>query len=835
MAEYTSHEAPVHEPHALPVMLPPKIVGRDVLLAQVYGDLKNNDAVLLYGEAGIGKTALAATLASAYTDLPAGVLWLSVSEDSFPHLLVRIARAYGLQDIANNDNPVASVAMIAATLTQHKPLIVLDGRPDEAAVTELINRCADSIPVLLTSDTAIHGPWTSIELGALTPEQSAALFKQNADTDGGALISALGGNPLALTIAASAIKANQQSPDNFLETLPKTAGGSSPALLALTATFRALPNALQGLILMLGATFNGQGSGELLSMISGAPVEGVNQALTMLVNRRLVERIVRYEAPYYRLHPTVKSFAETWLRGSQRLAGLQNKVRDSVIAYASRFSGNSDKLAAEIESFVATANWAAAQTDIDTPNQLAVSLMQAGDFVHERAYQFELTQIRRIAASPQQPFPAYTVPMTSATSPQTSSLDEEFDEDIEEEEFDEEPFDEVLYDEEEIDDDEVLFDDELEDEEEVPDIDEDGEEEEDLPIPPQPVNNVFELGETARLRAALMQARQQGDQRRQADTLKAIAALHVHEGMDNEAISSYAEALTLFEVVNDRGEMLNVSHVLAELEVRTDHLEAAVLHATRGATLADQLGEIERQVTLLTIQGDARQQMGESAAAAQAYEQAVDIARELGDSQNEAVLLFKLGYTQLDNNDPQQASELLEDALKMFKTQERRDYEGRVLGALGSAYGELGRWTEAINFHTSALYIAREVGDKTEEALQLTNLGFASVRASQLGQAVLRYRQALHLAFARGDRDDIVSTTVELANVLVQSPRHLLVTELLLDEAMKHDSNDRDLRRLKERVTTDKIDAEARGVAFIEVSGTAKEYAANAYALLNEA
>ncbi|MCA9902434.1 MAG: tetratricopeptide repeat protein [Anaerolineae bacterium] len=817
-------------------MLPSKLVGRDVLLAKIYGDLKNNDAVLVYGESGIGKTALAATLASAYSELPGGVIWLPVENESLDDLIVRVARAFELIDVANSDTPSAMIGALATAIQQRKPLIVFDGDPDEEAVADFIDQCADMIPVLLTAPRDMDGPWSSIELTRLQPEQASALFNHIADMDEDdandptALVAALGGNPLALSIAAAAMKLNNQTPDAFLNSMPQSAGGAAPeALLALTTAFRGLPNALQGLMLMLAATFKGQGSGDLLSMISGAPVEGVNQAMEMLVNRHLAERFTRYGSSYYRLHPLVKDFGKSWLRGSQRLAGLENKVRDSIIAYASRFSNNNDRLAAEAENFVAAAEWAADQNDQDTPNQLAVSLMQAGDFVNARGYVYELLQIRRAAASSSTPFPAYTSPPSPTVLPQEDIIDEEFDEDIEEE-FEEPPFDDELFEEDEVFDDEI--EDELLDEE---DFEED--EEDDIPIPPQELEPAppEALGEMARLRASLVQARQLNDQRRQAEVLKTIAAVHVRDGNENEAISNYAEALTLFEAVNDRGEMLSVLETLATLEAKTENLDAAALHAARGINLADQLGEVGKQIHLVTTLGDVQQQLGESDAAIDTYEEALGLVRTANDTRTEAVLLFKLGYAHLDNNNPEKASEIWETALKMFKAQERRDYEGRVLGALGAAYGELGRWTEATNFHTSSLYIAREVHDKQEEAMQLNSLGFASVQANQLGQAVLRYRQALHLAYLAGDREDIVSTTVELANVLVQSPRHLLVTELLVDEALKQDPNDRDLRKLKERVTTEKIDAEARNVNFITIDGTARQYAENAYVLLDEA
>src|SRR5664279_4574739 len=101
MADLISHEAPAHQANALPVMLPQgKLIGRDVILARVYSQLKENKPVLVYGASGIGKTALAATLASAYTELSGGVLWLNMNNTPFPELIARIGRAFNIKDIA---------------------------------------------------------------------------------------------------------------------------------------------------------------------------------------------------------------------------------------------------------------------------------------------------------------------------------------------------------------------------------------------------------------------------------------------------------------------------------------------------------------------------------------------------------------------------------------------------------------------------------------------------------------------------------------------------------------------------------------------------------------
>ncbi|MFQ3566056.1 MAG: tetratricopeptide repeat protein [Aggregatilineales bacterium] len=910
MADFTPHVAPAREPSALPVMVPKKLVGREVTLARVYSLLKEAKPVLLYGPSGIGKSALGATLASAYTERAGGVLWLDVRDPSLTDLIVRVGRAYQIDAITSSDNPLAHINSAASALAQQSPLLVFDGVLNAQTIEEFLDRCARNLPVLLLNDEELDGAWPGLRLGRLEPDQSIALFKMAAevntadvsDQEIGELAEALNYTPLALVIAAGAVRATRQSPAEFLSALPDVPSAQvTPQLLALTASFRGLNSALQGLMLVLGATFTGSASAEMISLIGGAPEDSVKQALTMLLNRYLVERHQRYGEPHYRLHPVAHAFAQSWLRGSNRLEGLQAKVREAIFTYvrkhATSLPADHDRLSAEMDLIVATAAWAADRGDRDTATQLANTLMQAGDFINVRGYLHELLILRKLGASSTSAFPAYNGEVAPSPFPSTSDETDmsepiaPLDEDDEDEALVELEEAAELDQDEELEDDVIPFDgaaftsrilpedddtlrtslfeelesDDLEaengddereelhadfsDEEAFDELeDEDSDEDELDLIGLEPLETsvstaaetaplsleppaTFEGGTIAELRRQLLAARSAHDRRRQAELYSAIAAEHENAGNDSEAIAAHTEALALYEAINDVPGMLSSSTALAELTMRTDNLQAAVHHATRGAKLAEERGSEISQMQLLTLLGDARQQLGESEAAIHAYSQALALARKANDERAEAVLLYKLGYAQLDDGSADIAIETWETALAMFRAQRRRDYEARVLGGLGTAYSDQGRWPEAINLHTSALHIAREVNDREEEIAQLTSLGYASVQANQLAQAVLRYRQALHVAYETNDKSSIVSITVDLVRLLVESPRHLAIAELLVDSALAVDSADRDLRRLKERIE-DEREALGSSVELKPVLGTARDYAANAYTML---
>jgi tetratricopeptide (TPR) repeat protein/energy-coupling factor transporter ATP-binding protein EcfA2 len=880
MADYTSHEAPAHEVAALPVMVPQKLIGRDAVLGQVYTRLRENKPVLLYGAAGIGKTALAATLAAAYTEQAGGVLWFNVDGDTIDQLIVHVGRAYHVAEIANGEHPMGMVGAVASTLTRHKPLIVFDGHLNEEVTQVFIERCADKLPVLLVSAHEFGADvWTTIKLEALEAAHASALIKHAAglpadpDPEIDRLAQTLRNIPMALVLAGATLRSAKQTPAQYLTALNAIPGSANadPSLVALTAAFRSLNSALQGLLIMMGAMFQGEASAELLSKVGNAPQATIEQAMRLLAHQHLVELTQRYGAPYYRLHALTHKFTLT-LAGEQRLADLQGKISEALLNYAQQYSTNPDeaaydRLAAMIDSFLAVAQWAVDNKNLDVPNRLANALMQADDFVSERGYVYELLRLRRLAATSTTAFPAsdlsprtQLVPLMTPPPPGIDIDDEEVefeddedfdDEDIEEDEEDY-PATQIggLDDEDEIDEDEEL--DEGEEDEEIKppafltELFSDDEDDDDLAydeeddeeiihtyIPEVPVaDDRIPEGDIPALRAALMSARQSGNQTRQIALLRALGKAQVDQKLDNEAIATYNEVVSLYDDDDDGAELLDTLDTLAALMVKTENAQPAILHANRGIQLAQRLGDDDTRMHLYITLGDARQLLGESELAETAYGQALEIARNTGDEQNEAIILYKLGYAQLDNSDPEGASANWEQALNLFREQGKRDYEGKVLGGLGTAYGEQARWSEAVRFHTSALYIAREVGDQSEESLQLSNLAYAAVQAQDLAQAVLRYRQALHLAYQNEDRETIVSTIVDLAGLLVKSPRHLAIAQLLIDDAARLEPHDRDVNNLKTRITGELAMHQAQGVEQKPVNGTARDYAANAYALL---
>lgn len=825
MAEFTPHEAPAHEANRLPVAPPARLIGRDITLSRIYTQIKDNKPVLVLGAPGIGKTALAATLASAFAERPGGVLYLLCAGDTLAELIVRVGRGLQVREAVTTENPLNAIAPIAEALKQTQPLVVLDGVLDASATSEFVRRCASDIPVLLVNDDELDGDWMPLRLGKLEPDQAVTLFKLAAgidsldlDQEAGALASALNYAPFALTVAAGAVHGSSITPRAFLESLPAAPdSGVNAQLLALTGAFRALNSAQQGLMMVMGAIFTGSATASMLSQIGGAPAEAIRSVMSQLITRHLVEETRRYDQPYYRMHPITHTFMYTWLKGANRLDALRAKVRDSVLQYARQHSAQGSRgqnaLAAEMELFLATASWAADSGDRDTAAQLADAMMKAGTFVRERGYVYELLLLRRLSTSSTSAFPAYGGAVEAGTD------DDEDDEALDDlvEAADDLPDDDEL--------DEAgdaipagLLDDSGDDADEDEPEDEavlaSAAQSEEAPLP----------FDTAARPAAI-------DRRPEIEALLAEAKTSEQAGEADEALKAYAEALILQEGMHDNAGLLTTLESMARVAARGGSYQAAVTYANRGIRLSEEVHDGHNKPRLLALLGDARVQLGEPGEAASAYEQALALVREREDHRAEGVLLFKLGFAQLDEKDTAEALSTWQQALALFRSEGRRDYEGRALGGIGTAYSELARWPEAIDHFTQAVAIAHSTGDEAELVLELSNLAYALVQDKQLGPAVTRYRQALHAAFESDDDGAIVNTIVELARLLVESPRHLGVAEMLVKTALDYDAHDLDLKHLQERIEDER--AAQPGLVELPVTGTAEEYAAKAWASID--
>ncbi|MDZ8035643.1 CHAT domain-containing tetratricopeptide repeat protein [Nostoc sp. DedSLP04] len=154
----------------------------------------------------------------------------------------------------------------------------------------------------------------------------------------------------------------------------------------------------------------------------------------------------------------------------------------------------------------------------------------------------------------------------------------------------------------------------------------------------------------------------------------------------------------------------------------------------------------------LLEQGIKLSQQQEHQQAIQILEQALTIARQLKDQKIEATALLGLGFNYDRLGEKQKALDFYNQALPLIRAVGDRTGEARTLNNIGLVYSDLGEKQKALDFYNQALPLRRAVGDRTGEAGTLNNIGAVYDDLGEKQKALEFYNQALPLIRAVGDR-----------------------------------------------------------------------------------
>ena len=144
------------------------------------------------------------------------------------------------------------------------------------------------------------------------------------------------------------------------------------------------------------------------------------------------------------------------------------------------------------------------------------------------------------------------------------------------------------------------------------------------------------------------------------------------------------------------------------------------------------------------------------------YEQAFDIAREIGDRREECVWLGRLGLAYDGLGKSERAIQLYKQALDVVREIDDRKVEGEIRASKGSAHRALGQIEQAIKLYKQALDIFCETDHREGEVTCRVNLGLAYLSLGQVNRAKELYDEALSIARRIGYRR---GESVQLGNL----------------------------------------------------------------------
>ncbi|WP_119072317.1 tetratricopeptide repeat protein [Aggregatilinea lenta] len=851
----------------LPVQPPDPLFGRDAELNAVRFALESKAAVLLHGPSGIGKTALAARLAEEYGEHHE-VLWFTLNGDPLHAMLNQIARAYDSEVVSPEDDLGAQIERVRGLLQDDEPLVVLDGQVDAGAARQLIEQCAAGVPVLLTHPQPLNGPWSQREIARLDRDAANAMLIHLAGPDLEAdlmdlmaLGERLGGHPLAISIAGHHLAVGAAAPAALLAQMSGLpAARLNPSAEVVAAAYRLLPPALRGMLLLVGTTFTGGASEELLADVSGAPDSALRAGLRQIVARGLAIERTAYNQPYFATHEIVQAFVRALLAGKHQLDALSRRHVAGLLSYVRRHTradtpDDYDRLTAEIDTIMAAGRYMT-RARLDDALQTLIELLDPDEpesFITTCNYQPEFDWLLYMMVYPDSAgdvgteveFAAPATPHTPAPEPQAATPEDipadspapiSLPKDMSQpDEWSALEAGNPLSEPEDADDEwDYTAETEEDAQQAVLEMDEDSGDAE-LLAPPESEINPDEDEDALQPLDIMSLAEPLADAElldsdvpdvEVADEPEAVAVHHApteeptmpsiapavdadrlfeqaktarDQGDLAEAGTYYGQALEAYTAAEDTQGQLAALQALAEVGLTRREYEYALSYLEQGLRLTENINAPQAEGHLLALLGDLEAALGKHEGAEDAYREALNLLHPFEDWLAIGQILDKLGVQYLAQERYRDAVATLEQTTTIFERVHRPDLLGPALDRLGEAHAALLHWDPAKTAYTRALRLARDGSDPDWTYDLLVDLGAVTETSGDQPGAIRIYQQALRVALDLGDPAEIGHILLTLARMLMDDTMQINRAVQLLEGAVERLPENTDARRLLSR------------------------------------
>lgn len=261
----------------------------------------------------------------------------------------------------------------------------------------------------------------------------------------------------------------------------------------------------------------------------------------------------------------------------------------------------------------------------------------------------------------------------------------------------------------------------------------------------------------------------------------------------------YEEALRLYRQIGDpRGEgaALLQMGVLADAQV---NLAAARRHYERARALFQQMADRHQEGMVLAHLGRMAAREGDYATAWTYDEQALAVLGEMGDHRAEGSVLSAMGALLAVLGQHDRARETYERALRLWRAIDYREGQARVLNGLACTAVREGDCAAAESFARQSQAIARESGERSEQAWAANCLGRALAGQGRWEEAAAAFWTALAQRRELGQQAAAMESLAGQARValacgdLPQAQAHVAAILAYLDRAGSFHGVDDDL------------------------------------------
>jgi tetratricopeptide (TPR) repeat protein len=336
---------------------PEKLFGRDHLVSQVNKLLEKPGRVLLFGLAGAGKTALAATIADQWINDGKGpVIWLDIGEGKreiiFDAIFQRFAKEEERENIARLVGDSELMAAKELLVRSKAGLLVLDNVWNGQTLGSILEAVPEALPILVTSREKFPRI-ERIEVGDLPKIEALRFLKFYArrggfsNAEAGRLARLLGYHAYALEIASAMLEVDDflipdrlyeqiaSAPDNIQLTGVGEEGRESVRKL-LERSYQSLSSEMRQALSVFGALSQPGATANFIACILKHDLVTVEIELKELARRSL---ITQSSDNFYSIHDLTFSFARSkYKEMSRRSYPVASVVRHYLTDYAHNYN-----------------------------------------------------------------------------------------------------------------------------------------------------------------------------------------------------------------------------------------------------------------------------------------------------------------------------------------------------------------------------------------------------------------------------------------------------------------------------------------------------------------
>jgi len=255
---------------------------------------------------------------------------------------------------------------------------------------------------------------------------------------------------------------------------------------------------------------------------------------------------------------------------------------------------------------------------------------------------------------------------------------------------------------------------------------------------------------------------EQGDRQGEGATLNNISQIHKIRGDYDKALSYLEQSLKIKQGIYDRqGEGATLSNISQIYEVKGKY-DKALFYLEQSLKIQKEIGDRRGEGITLNNLGASLKKKGDYDLALSHYEQSLKIRRELSDRLGEGITLSNISQIYEFKGKYDKALFYLEQSLKISQEIGNRNSENIILGNIGKIYNSIGRYDKALSYFEESLKISQEIGDRKSESTVLNSIGLKYQNVGKNDLALKYYEQSLKINQEIGDYS---GESITLANM----------------------------------------------------------------------